>query len=198
MTKTLLLCGWLLGSGACAAAPLAVSVTDAQGQPLADAVVSVEVKGAKPTAAPGTRADLAQRSRAFDPKVLVVQTGTAVYFPNFDTVRHHVYSFSPIKTFEIKLYAGTPAAPVVFDKPGVAVLGCNIHDHMLAHVVVVDTPYFARTDAQGQATLQVPAGEHVMKVWHARLGENAAPLQQALPVAESGARSSVTLPVRPQ
>jgi len=196
--KTLLLHGILLGSSACIAAPVSISVTDAQGQPLADAVVSVEVKGTKPSAAPGARADLAQRQRAFDPKVLVVQTGTAVYFPNFDTVRHHVYSFSPIKTFEIKLYAGTPAAPVVFDKPGVAVLGCNIHDHMLAHVVVVDTPYFARTDAQGQATLQLPAGEHAMKAWHARLGEGVAPLQQLLQVPDSGARSSIALPVKPQ
>ena len=196
--KKLLLHTILLGSSACIAAPVSISVTDAQGQPLADAVVSVEVKGTKPTAAPGTRADLAQRQRAFDPKVLVVQTGTAVYFPNFDTVRHHVYSFSPIKPFEIKLYAGTPAAPVVFDKPGVAVLGCNIHDHMLAHVVVVDTPYFARTDAQGQATLQLPAGEHVMKAWHTRLGEGVAPVQQALQVPDSGTHGSIVLPVKAQ
>ena len=66
--------------------------------------------------------------------LLIVQTGTAVNFPNFDTVRHHVYSFSPIKVIDIKLYSGTPTEPVVFDKPGVAALGCNIHDRMSAYV----------------------------------------------------------------
>jgi hypothetical protein len=109
---------------------------------------------------------MGQRDRQFAPQLLVVQTGTAVSFPNFDTVRHHVYSFSPIKVIDIKLYSGTPAEPIVFDKPGVAALGCNIHDRMSAHIVVVDTPTFARTDAKGQASFDLPPGEHVAKAWH--------------------------------
>ncbi len=172
---------------AAGAASLTVSVSDAGGQPLQDAVVAVQVAGEPAVAAPGTRAELAQRQRAFDPGVLPVQTGTAVYFPNFDTVRHHVYSFSPIKPFEIKLYAGTPAAPTVFDKPGVAVLGCNIHDRMLGHVVVVDTPHFARTDARGQATLLLPPGEHQLSVWHAILGDG--PMLRQKQVLADGAAS---------
>ena len=96
-----------------------------------------------PVAAQG--AEMAQKGKQFDPTVLVVPVGTSVGFPNRDTVRHHVYSFSPVKTFELKLYSGVPANPVVFDKIGIAVLGCNIHDAMTAWVVVVDTPYFGRS-----------------------------------------------------
>lgn len=181
-----------LATACAAAAPLSVKVVDVQGQPLADAAVSVQVKGT-PVHAADAHAEMSQKNRAFQPGVLVVQTGTAVHFPNYDTVRHHIYSFSAIKPFEIKLYAGTPAAPVVFDKPGVAVLGCNIHDQMSALIVVVDTPYFARTDAQGRATLEVPAGEHRLQAWQAVLGPEAAPQGQPVKVGTAGATLTVTL-----
>jgi len=174
------------------ALPWVVQVRSGSGEALADAVVAVELRGQPVRAAAGARADMAQRERQFQPHVLVVQTGTAVSFPNFDTVRHHVYSFSPVKTFDIKLYSGTPAEPVVFDKPGVATLGCNIHDRMSAHIVVVDTPLFARTDAQGLARLDLPAGEHVLKTWHPGL---ARPLLQSqkLLVTGAGGQTTVTL-----
>jgi plastocyanin len=160
-----------LSLAACAAwpafaAPLVVTVTDAAGKPLEGAVVTVSVAGAAKVAPAGTTAQMAQQNRQFSPQIIVVQAGTAVSFPNLDTVRHHVYSFSPIKTFELKLYAGTPSTPIVFDKVGTAVLGCNIHDQMSGWVVVVDTPYFARTDAAGQAKIDVPEGEHVLHAWH--------------------------------
>lgn len=179
------------------AATLNVRVTDDHGQPVPDAAVWVAVKGTAPTVAAGAKAEMAQRHRQFDPQVLVVQTGTSVFFPNFDTVRHHVYSFSPIKPFEIKLYAGTPAAPIVFDKPGIAVLGCNIHDRMVAHIVVVDSPYFARTDAQGQATLQVPAGDHRLSWWQAAMGPDGAPLQQPVHVADGANALTLSVPAAP-
>ena len=136
------------------AVPWVVQVRNAAGAPIAGVVVAVQVDGQAAQASPQTTAQMAQRARQFEPHVLVVQTGTAVSFPNFDTVRHHVYSFSAAKTFDIKLYAGTPANPVVFDSAGVATLGCNIHDRMSAHVVVVDTPLFAKSDAAGTATLR--------------------------------------------
>src|SRR5204863_937520 len=106
--------------------------------------------------APMRRRDaaVAQKDKTFIPFVTVVQTGTPVQFPNQDPIRHHVYSFSPPKPFEIKLYAGTPVAPIVFDKPGEVVLGCNIHDHMLAYIYVVDTPYFGKTGKDGRARLE--------------------------------------------
>ena len=112
--------------------------------------------------------------------LLVVQTGTSVSFPNFDTVRHHVYSFSPTKTFEIKLYAGTPAKPVIFDKAGTATLGCNIHDRMIAHIHVVDTPYFGVTDGMGRVTIDLPAGDHVARIWTVPMGETSPGIEQPL------------------
>lgn len=188
------LLGALLAASACSAwsAPVTVSVRDASGVPLADAAVSIEVSGARPTAPPGTQAEMGQRNRAFAPSLLVVQTGTAVSFPNFDTVRHHVYSFSSIKPFEIKLYAGTPSAPVVFDKAGTAILGCNIHDRMAGFIHVVNTPHFALTRADGNATIEVPQGDHTLQVWHAQLGDKQLPLRQNLKVASpSGAAVTI-------
>lgn len=179
------------GTTAAVAAPWTVQVRNAAGQPLADAVVAVELRG-KPARASGAKAEMGQRDRQFTPQLLVVQTGTAVNFPNFDTVRHHVYSFSPIKVIDIKLYSGTPAEPIVFDKPGVATLGCNIHDRMSAHIVVVDTPVFARTDAAGNATFDLPAGEHQLKAWHASL-KGQTLKGQALPVTTAGGQSTFTL-----
>jgi plastocyanin len=165
-------------AGAASAAPLLVSVTDAAGKPIEGAIITVSVAGAPKAAAPGTTAQMAQQSRQFVPRILVVQAGTAVSFPNLDTVRHHVYSFSPIKPFELKLYAGTPSAPIVFDKVGTAVLGCNIHDKMSAWVVVVDTPYFGKTDATGRAQLDVPEGEHLLRAWHPMQAEPVAPVER--------------------
>ena len=173
------------------AVPVTVQLLGTNGQPLAGAAVAIEVKGrtGKTTAA---KAEMGQRDRQFTPQVLVVQTGTAVNFPNFDTVRHHVYSFSPIKVIDIKLYSGTPTEPVVFDKPGVAALGCNIHDRMSAHIVVVDTPTFARTDAKGQATFDLPPGEHAVKAWHE--GQKTPTLQSLkIDVPAGGGTSVLTL-----
>ncbi|MEO6280826.1 methylamine utilization protein [Roseateles sp.] len=173
------------------AVPVTVQLRDAQGQPLANAVVAVEVKG-RPARTTTAKAEMGQRDRQFTPQLLVVQTGTAVNFPNFDTVRHHVYSISPIKVIDIKLYSGTPTEPVVFDKPGVAALGCNIHDRMSAHVIVVDTPTFARTDDMGQATFELPAGEHAVKAWHD--GQKSPALQSLkISVPAGGGPSVLTL-----
>ena len=137
---------------------------------------------------------MAQQGRQFVPSVLVVTTGTAVSFPNRDKVRHHVYSFSPTKKFELKLFAGTPANPVVFDKPGIAVLGCNIHDNMAAWVMVLDTPFYASTDSVGLVSLSdVPAGTYHLRVWHSRLPVGAAATDQTLVVSGTAVNASVRL-----
>ena len=148
------------------AATVEVTVRDARGAAIEDAVVWLTPKSG---AAPARRRDGAveQKGKAFIPLVTVVQTGTPVRFPNRDPIRHHVYSFSPAKTFEIKLYAGTPVAPIVFDKPGEVILGCNIHDHMIAYVYVVDTPWFAKTGGAGEARIEgVPAGDYELHSRH--------------------------------
>ena len=154
--------------------------------PLPEAVVTLEPAGGRLPVKPMSGVEIAQAQKQFQPRVTVVTVGTPVSFPNFDTVRHHVYSFSPVKTFELKLYAGVPREPVVFDKPGVAVLGCNIHDQMAGWVVVVDTPLVARSAAHGRATLEnVPAGRYTMQVWHRGQAAGAPPLSMPLQVGSA-------------
>jgi hypothetical protein len=136
---------------------------------------------------------MGQRDRSFVPTLLVVQTGTAVSFPNFDTVRHHIYSFSSTKPFEIKLYSGTPAAPVVFDKAGTAILGCNIHDRMTAFIHVVNTAHFAITNKAGVAKLDVPAGDHTLQVWHLQMGDKQLPQREGLKVQAAGGTRVIRL-----
>ena len=156
-----------LGAFPAAAATLSVEVKDAAGGAVADAAVYALPRSGKPPARPRKDVEIAQAERQFAPLVTVVQRGTSISFPNRDTVRHHVYSFSPAKSFEIKLYVGTPTDPVLFDKTGDVVLGCNIHDQMRAFVYVVDTPWFAKTGADGKARLDgLPAGDYEVLVWH--------------------------------
>lgn len=178
-----------------AAATAQVEVQTEAGKPLAGAVVFLESREARAAAKPVTGAEIAQVAKQFSPQVSVVPVGTSVQFPNRDTVRHHVYSFSPVKNFELKLYTGTDANPVVFDKPGIAVLGCNIHDNMAAWVVVVETPYYTRSAASGRATLDnVPPGSYRLRVWHAGLPVGAPALDQPLVLTAAGATLNVRLP----
>ena len=168
------------------AATVSVVVTDAQSRPLVDAVGMLEPASGHLPVNPMNGVQIAQTHRQFSPQVSVVTVGTPVTLPNNDTVRHHVYSFSPVKTFELKLYAGVPASPVVFDKPGIAVLGCNIHDQMVAWVVVVDTPLYARSAASGRAQIDgVAPGSYRLRVWHSSLAEGAPPTSTPLVVGNA-------------
>lgn len=179
-----------------------VNVVDDKQQPVAGAVVFLESAAASAALAAQTaqhgvagNANIIQRDKTFVPEVTVIPKGTAINFPNEDTVRHHVYSFSAVKPFEIKLYVGTPAAPVLFEQSGVAVLGCNIHDHMIAWVVVMDTPYYAQTAADGAVTLSdVPAGTYQLRVWHKDLMNESAVPSIPLDVTANMAVQHVTLP----
>ncbi|BDT69687.1 hypothetical protein os1_38790 [Comamonadaceae bacterium OS-1] len=176
------------------AATVQVQMQDGAGQPLPGAVVYLESKDAAAAAKPLQGAEVAQAARQFDPQVRVVTVGTAVQFPNHDTVRHQVYSFSDTKRFELKLYAGTTASPVVFDKPGIAVLGCNIHDNMVAWVVVVPTPYFGSSGPDGKLSLDnVPAGNYRLRTWHTRLPVGTPALDQAVTVPATGATVAVRM-----
>lgn len=155
----------LSGQAVCAA-DLPVQVLTLSGAPLPDAVVYA-VPSIPLAHGPLAPVNIDQVDKQFVPRVSVLRAGTEVRFPNSDNIRHSVYSFSPAKVFQLKLYAGRAAAPVVFDKPGVVVLGCNIHDQMLAWVLVIDTPYVARTDAAGSAHLTaLAAGDYTLRVWH--------------------------------
>ena len=153
----------------CAPAALAgmvtVNVTTSSGAAAADAVIVLDPLDATPPMHRET-AVIDQINKRFAPRVSVVRTGTTITFPNSDRIRHQVYSFSPAKTFSLKLYAGSPNTPVIFDHPGLVVLGCNIHDSMLAFVAVVDSPYFAKTTDAGTVSLSLPAGRYRLLAWH--------------------------------
>ena len=152
-------------------AEIAASVIDQQGRPVADAVlVAVPVDGNMRSPQRPRDGSIDQVDKEFFPRVTIVPVGASVSFPNHDDVRHQVYSFSPAKRFELPLYAGVPAQPVVFDKPGVVVLGCNIHDWMVGYIYVSESPFFAKTGKDGKAVLaELPARAYVLRVWHPQL-----------------------------
>lgn len=159
---------------------------DAAGAPIAEAVVSLRpADGSAPPPAPPREAAVDQRDRQFAPHVLAVQRGSAVHFPNSDQIRHHVYSFSEPKRFELRLYSGVPTDPVIFDRAGTVVLGCNIHDDMIGFVQVVDTPWFATSDESGVARIEnVPAGRYLATIWHPLLPAGAPQREQSVEVGE--------------
>jgi plastocyanin len=158
----------LLSTVTAGAAELRVLVKDHRGKVVADAVVlavPVDPKNALRAKPPVDAVD--QVDKQFVPYVKPVFVGVKVRFPNSDKIRHQVYSFSPAKKFELPLYGGTDAPPVVFDKPGVVVLGCNIHDWMVGYIYVSETPFFAKTGAAGTVTLDdLPPGEYTVRIWH--------------------------------
>jgi plastocyanin len=161
------LCVWLLallvtGGGA---SDLNVHGTaTAKGGPVADAVVWLDAPGAPHPAAPEIVLD--QRNLNFYPRVLVVQVGTTVEFPNHDRVFHDVFSFRDGKQFELGLYPVGAVKQVPFDRPGLSRVFCNIHPGMAAYIMVVDSPYFAVTDRDGHFVLpRLPAGTFTYHAW---------------------------------
>ena len=172
------------------AATLEVRVQNARGGAVREAVVYAIPEGRAVPPARNKTAIMDQRNRMFVPHVLAVQTGTSVRFPNSDDVRHHVYSFSPAKPFQLPLYKGTPANPEVFDRAGVVTLGCNIHDQMSAFIVIVDTPHFEKTGSDGKTILKdLDAGRYSVHVWYSDMRAEPAPVSVTI---RSGETSSVS------
>ena len=166
-------------------ANLSVTVLDRDSTPVPNVAVWVEA-AAIPPRDPGT-AVLDQQNVRFVPHILVVQAGTSVEFPNNDEVAHHVYSFSKPNEFKLPIYKGEAHPPVIFDHPGVATLGCNIHDHMLAFILVVETPVFTKTDANGIASLDgVPDGTASVRIWSPRIKDANDSLSQEIEPHGSG------------
>ena len=174
------------------AATLVINVRSADGHALPGAVVTVRpLDGAAHKTAP-VRAVIDQVNTAFVPDLLVVPVGSTVEFPNSDSVSHQIYSFSPAKRFQLPLYRGKPYPPVHFDQAGLVTLGCNIHDQMLAYLVVTDAPWFGRTGADGAWSAEVPRGRYRVTLWHPRLRDNESDLERELTVGE-GDRADLTL-----
>jgi plastocyanin len=151
-------------SAACAEA-VTFRVTDTSRQPVANAVVMVEVPGAAKPSPAGSYV-MRQENLAFDPFMLIVPVGAEVSFPNLDRVRHHVYSFSRGNRFELRLYGREENRSATFNTAGIVAIGCNIHDEMVAYIRVVDTPYAAITNAAGEVVIDLPAGAARASIWH--------------------------------
>ena len=190
---------WIMAFAVYAQAATVVGeVKDQAGRPLPDAViVATPTLGlpVSPSAAPGSVV-LDQHNREFIPHVLVIQSGTEVSFPNHDNTRHHVYSFSAAKRFEIKLYKNLPPNPIRFDMPGIAVLGCNIHDWMLGYVYVTDSPYFTKTDSAGRWSLELPSAAYTFSFWHPDMVQTQLLISQPLtlsPQQTSSLQQSLTI-----
>jgi plastocyanin len=150
----------------CAGASISGRVTTPDGKPVVDAVVFVQ-EADSTAAAAAHAATMDQVDKTFVPGLLPVVVGTHVSFPNHDQIHHHVYSFSRTKTFELPLYKGEDAKPVLFDKVGVVKVGCNIHDWMSGIILVLPTPWFAKTDSDGRWQIaNIPAGKHTVVAWH--------------------------------
>lgn len=177
-------------STAANAGEIAATVLDAEGKGLPNAVVYVSKAPQAPPAAPAEPAVMDQIQNEYVPRVLPIQTGGLVSFPNKDNTRHHVYSFSKSKRFELPLYKDNPPEPVKFDAPGVVKIGCNIHDWMLGYILVLDTPYFAKTDASGKAALTgLPPGSYDMLAWSERLKGPIEATKQTVKVTETPAKA---------
>jgi plastocyanin len=195
----ILIIGLVLGPTLAQADSLTVTITDETGAPVVDAVVYAEAASGQILPKSLRPAEIEQRKRKFIPKVTVVQAGTEISFPNNDTVKHHVYSFSPAKIFDQPLYSGKTASPQLFDKPGNVVLGCNIHDQMIAYVQVVNTPYFAKTDASGKVKLDgMLPGKYLLKAWHFNLPLNAQVVEQPVSIIGGDSSASFKLNVKPE
>lgn len=160
-------------TGSTLAAAKTITLVDEQGHPFINAVISVEPAAGEASslpAPPQQPAIMDQVNRQFEPTTLVIEQGRTVVFPNSDNIRHHVYSFSKPHPFEIKLYAGDSVPPVQFDKSGIVVLGCNIHDTMLGFIYVKDGNPTWQTDKNGQATITTTQSE--ILIWHPDLSVN--------------------------
>jgi plastocyanin len=162
------------------AATLDVLIIDPEGAPVPDVAVYLSV-GGEPQNTPGT-AVMDQVDTRFVPHILLIQKGTSVEFPNSDVVAHHVYSFSKPNDFVLPLYKGDTHDPVIFEYDGVVTLGCNIHDHMLGYIVVVDTDVFGMTDKHGKVTLDVSgvAGTYSISAWNPRIRDRDSALTRQL------------------
>ena len=167
-------------------AEIAVSVLDVDGNPVPGVAVYARPDAAEPLPAPTETVVMDQIDRRFVPHLLVVQTGTTVDFPNSDSVAHHVYSFSKPNNFVLPLYKSDLRPQVTFAHSGVVTLGCNVHDDMLAYILVVDSRVYGLTDDDGVARLSIDNPEGVIvNIWSPRIRTEKEDLMRAVSAGKS-------------
>jgi len=166
-------------------ATLTVIVLLPDGHPLGGVIVTARPSASPAHPAAPVAAAMDQVDRAFAPDLLVIPVGSTVAFPNSDSVSHQIYSFSPAKRFQLPLYRGKPYPPVVFDQPGLVTLGCNIHDEMLAYVVVTDAPLYGPTNKKGSWSAEAPGGAYRISIWHPRIRDEAKYLEGDVTVSDA-------------
>jgi plastocyanin len=177
-----------------AAAPLAVRVMDASGKPVRDAVVSLYPSSGARAPRGGGHYVVSQQNIQFHPFLSIVPVGADVSFPNLDNTKHHVYSFSAAKRFELKLFAKDQSRTIHFDKPGVVALGCNIHDQMSAFIFVADSAWTGRTNGQGIATFgDAPNATARVAVWHPYLRAPSGTVEQRIAAGQRATSFSIRL-----
>jgi plastocyanin len=183
-------------SAAAGAVPLNIRVVDASGKPVKGAVVTFRPSASARPMPSGRSYVVSQKDLKFHPFILVVPVGSQVSFPNRDPMKHHVYSFSAAKRFELKLFAKDQSRSVRFDKPGIVALGCNIHDAMSAFIVVADSAWTTQTDARGMVQFRdAPAASGSVSVWHPYLRAKGNLIAQ--PVRAGQRSASVAVRLRP-
>ncbi len=181
------------------AAGLTVRVVDASGRAINDAVVTLRPNAqAAPKARPGAGYRVEQRDIKFKPFVSVFPVNASVAFPNLDPVKHHVYSFSPTKRFELKLFARAEQRSITFDKPGIVAIGCNIHDSMTAYIYVTDTVWTQRSGANGAVSFgDTPGSAFTLSVWHPYLRAPGNVSSVVLQASAQDRTQTVTVRLRP-
>ena len=177
---------------------ISVSVLTKLNMNVGNVVVYFTPKNPTLSKTPNKIAIMDQVNTQFLPHILAIQKDTQVRFPNSDLIKHHVYSFSPAKKFELQLYKALHADPLLFSNLGSVELGCNIHDWMLGYIFVVDTPYFGKTDTKGHLTLDLPDGEYQLDIWHPRIQDEFSSLSRQLTLpGESAIKITLKSPLLP-
>lgn len=164
----LLLCSYSLTVNA---ESFSVKVLTSDGEPIGGAVVELELVSPQTNPDLLAQASVDQINKRFVPHIIAVHKGSQVIFPNSDSIKHHVYSFSPAKTFELKLYRESLPTPIHLENEGVVAMGCSVHDWMSGYIYVAESQFFGQTDSDGVYQTQLPAAVKSITVWHPRFHE---------------------------
>ncbi|WP_158971064.1 methylamine utilization protein [Paraglaciecola sp. L3A3] len=170
-----------------------VNVINQLGKGVPNVVVYMEPSIKKQVVPPSDIAIMDQIDTQFSPHILAIQKDTQVKFPNSDSIKHHVYSFSAAKTFELQLYKDLQADPLLFSKSGVVELGCNVHDWMLGYIFIVDTEYFSKSDRNGKVKFDLPLGEYTIKIWSPLIQEDIEALATKVLVDDKKSKHNIIL-----